>query len=178
MNQTAQKTADQTRSETEKLIETTRKWSELFDFEQLDHAAARMIGQAVFSVVEEDHLPVTVAVFLGEQRVFHAAFAGTSAANDDWIRRKRNTVMHHDMSSLEFSLVRSLSPRKLDWLDPLEFAVAGGAIPLRVRHTLVGVVAASGLSHSPSADDEVIVRGILAALERSDFRRAVGLDGV
>jgi uncharacterized protein (UPF0303 family) len=160
---------------TEELLEHVRGWAPLFDFGRLDRAGARLLGQAVLDVAVQDDLPVTVAIFLGEQRVFHVALDGTSAANDDWIRRKRNTVLRHDMSSLEFSLAQSLRSRP-DWLAPTEFAVAGGAIPLRVRGALVGVVAVSGLSHSPSADDEVIVRGVRAARERADFRRIVGLD--
>lgn len=151
---------------TKDLIQTVRGWSGLFDFESFDHANAATIGQAIAEVARSETLPVTIAVFIGEQRVFHLAFEGTSAANDDWIRRKRNTVLRHDMPSLEFALTQSLRPLSPDWLDPREFAVAGGAIPLRVRGTTVGVVALSGLRHSPSADDEVIVRGVRAARER------------
>lgn len=159
---------------TEELLRTVRGWAPLFDFDRLDHRAARSIGQGIADTAERDGLPVTVAVFLGEQRVFHLALDGTSAANDDWIRRKRNTVLRHDVSSLEFSLAQSLSPRSPDWLDPRDFAVAGGAIPLRVRGTTVGVVALSGLKHSPSADDEVIVRGIRSALQDGDLHPADG----
>lgn len=145
------------------LLEEVRSWSKLFDFEELDHYAARSIGQAVAEVAESEQLPIAVAVFLGEQLIYHSAFTGTTAENDEWIRRKRNTALSQDMSSLEFLLTQSLSSGPTRWLDPNDFAIAGGAIPLRVRGSIVGTVVLSGLTHSISADDEVIVRGIRVA---------------
>jgi uncharacterized protein (UPF0303 family) len=145
------------------LLGEVRSWSKLFNFKKLDHDSARRIGQAVAEVAEFEQLPVTVAVFLGEQRIYHAAFTGTTAANDEWIRRKRNAALRHDMSSLEFLLTQSQSSRPPEWLDARDFAIAGGAIPLRVRGSMVGTVVLSGLSNSATADDEVIVKGIRAA---------------
>lgn len=145
------------------LVEEVRSWSDLFDFRAMDHDSARRIGQAIAKLAESEHLPVTVAVFLGEQRVYHAAFAGTTALNDEWIRRKRNTALRHSMSSLEVLLAQSQSRSPSVWLDPQDFALAGGAIPLKVRGVIVGTVVLSGLAHSPSADDEIIVRAVREA---------------
>ncbi|MDT0144548.1 heme-binding protein [Microbacterium sp. PRC9] len=134
-------------------------------FPALDHAEARKIGAAVARLAEAAEHPVAIAVFLGEQRVFHVAFAGTTAEHDDWLRRKRNTVLRHDAPSLEVALQYRVSGRNPDWLDPREFAVAGGALPLRVGDNLVGVVAVSGLTNSMSADHDLVIEA-LASLER------------
>lgn len=132
----------------------------LQEFEVVDHALARQIGLAIADIAEQESLPVVVAVNKGEQLVFHAAFDGTTAAHDGWVRRKRRTTLVHDLASLEVVVDNQISGRRPDWLDPREFAMAGGAVPLRVSGSIVGVVAVSGLTQSARADHDLVMRGL------------------
>jgi uncharacterized protein (UPF0303 family) len=143
----------------------------LLEFDRLDHATARRLGEGVAHLAEQEQLPISVAVFLGEQRVFHAAFEGTTAANDDWIRRKRNTVLLNEVPSFETALRTRLSGRPPQWINPRRYAIASGAVPLRVRGSTVGVAALSGLVFADQADHELLMRGIRRA-RGSDAPRA------
>ncbi|SDG80680.1 heme-binding protein [Microbacterium pygmaeum] len=143
-----------------RLLDEVRAERAHLTFSALDRSDARRIGEAVAAMSEREQLPVTIAVHLGEQRVFHAAFDGTTAANDGWVRRKRNTVLEHEVSSFEVALTTRLAGRNPDWLDPAEFAVASGAVPLLVGGLLVGTVALSGLVDAEASDHIAVMRGI------------------
>jgi uncharacterized protein (UPF0303 family) len=143
-----------------RLLESVRAEAPLLDFASLDRTSARRIGEALSALSEREGLPVTIAVHLGEQRVFHAGFEGTTAENDGWADRKRNVVLRSEVSSFEVALTTRLAGWSPDWLDPREFAVASGAVPLRVSGLIVGTVALSGLVDSEEADHDAVMRGI------------------
>ena len=91
---------------------------------------------------------MTILILLGEQRVFHAALPGTSVDNDSWAERKARVVAHFGMSSLEvFERHVKDNPEffRLFALSADDYAPFGGAIPIKVRGTMVGILAVSGL---------------------------------
>ena len=95
---------------------------------------------------------MTISIQLGEQRVFHAALPGTSADNDSWVDRKSRVVRRFACSSLEVHERYAKDDPDGFFsafaLSPSQYAPAGGAVPIRVRGTLVGVLAVSGLESS------------------------------
>jgi len=124
------------------------------ELERLDHDLAWQLGTAVVQRCRAGRLPVTVAIWLGDQRVFHSAQAGSSADNDQWVERKARIVRHFGTSSAEVhetyvgddvEAFLRLFALPIDRYFP-----AGGAVPLVVRGTMVGVLAISGL---PSSED-------------------------
>lgn len=125
-----------------------------------DHAEARRIGAAAAAIAERDDLTVVIRVTRGRQCVYHAAFAGTTAEHDDWVRRKINTTLEHEVPSLEFMLRQELGGRPPTWLDPMEYAVAGGAVPILVDGNVVGVVAVSGLVGSMREDHDLAMAAL------------------
>lgn len=129
---------------------------------RFDHTIARRIGEAAAAAAEAEPggLPVVISVLRGRQRVYHAAFAGTTAEHDDWVRRKANTALTHEVPSLEFVLRQRVSGRVPDWLDPREHAVAGGAVPLTIDGNVVGVVTVSGLVGSMRADHDLAMSAL------------------
>ena len=155
---------EQTRSH---LLERVRAERPLLTFAALDRTTARGIGVAAAAYCERENLPVTVAVHLGAQRVFHAAFEGTTAENDGWVARKRNTVLRFEIPSFEVTLNTRLAGRSPEWLDPQEFAVASGAVPLWVGGLVVGTVALSGLVRSEEADHDAVMQSIAEYRARS-----------
>jgi uncharacterized protein (UPF0303 family) len=134
------------------------------------HADAIAVGQHALRVAEDHDLPVVVDVRRGEHIVFHAARAGTTAEHDDWVRRKVNTAMRHEVPSYEFMLRQRQSGRVPDWLDPTEFALAGGAVPVFVAGSIVGVVTVSGIVTSPGGDHDLAFAAIGA--HRDDAERS------
>jgi uncharacterized protein (UPF0303 family) len=130
---------------------------------RFDHQDARRLGSAAAALAERDQLPIVVAVTRGQQRVFHAAFGGTTAEHDDWVRRKINTALRHEVPSLEFVLRHQLDGYPPDWLDPREFANAGGAVPLVVAGNTVGAIAISGLVGSIREDHDLAMEAVRIA---------------
>jgi uncharacterized protein (UPF0303 family) len=149
----------------EAMLAEVRSQAPLRALSRLDHEACRRLGMAACRIAESERLPVSFAVFRGEQRVFSAAFVGTTAEHDGWIRRKRATALLHDIPSLEFVLRQRVAGRVPDWLDPLRFAVAGGAVPLVVDGGTAGVAVATGLVGSIRDDHDFVMRAIAAAQE-------------
>jgi uncharacterized protein (UPF0303 family) len=113
------------------------------------HADAWTLGSIVVEIAQRRSLAIAVAIWLGEQRVFHAALPGTSASNDSWLDRKAALVRRYDASSLRTALwlrEKGITEATLRiGLDPLAYSLAGGAHAIRVRGTAVGVLAISGL---------------------------------
>jgi uncharacterized protein (UPF0303 family) len=98
---------------------------------------------------------VTISIWLGEQRVFHAALPGLSADNDDWVDRKARVVRRFARSSLEVyeHYVRE-NPEFFTafGLSRTDYAPGEGAVPIPCPRALVGVLAISGLESGGDHD--------------------------
>ncbi|ORV25749.1 hypothetical protein AWB99_21800 [Mycolicibacterium confluentis] len=119
------------------------------DFPFFDHARAWKLGSAMVSTAVDAALPVTIAIAFGEQRVFHAALAGSAATNDDWMARKFRAVAKHNCSSWAVACEARTEPEDYyiyGGYRTEDIALAGGAVPLRVCGSLIGAVGVSGLS--------------------------------
>lgn len=125
-----------------------------------DHADARRLGAAAAAIAERDGLSVVISVTRGRQRVFHAAFAGTTAEHDDWVRRKSNTALQYEIPSLEFVVRQEVWGQPVTWLDEHEYAIAGGAVPIVVDHHVVGAIAVSGLVGSIREDHDLAMAAL------------------
>jgi uncharacterized protein (UPF0303 family) len=141
--------------------------SEPPDLDRFDLDDAWRLGTTLAERCRGLGLPVTISIQLGEQRVFHAALPGTSADNDSWVDRKSRVVRRFACSSEEVRdrYVKGDPDRFFSAfaLSPSEYAPGGGAVPIRVRGTLVGVLAISGLESSE--DHELAVSALRAAAE-------------
>jgi uncharacterized protein (UPF0303 family) len=77
--------------------------------------------------------------------VFDAALEGSAATNDDWLARKFRAAYRHNCSS--WALECQQQAMGGDYADSgyrqAEVALAGGAVPLRVRGSLIGAVGVS-----------------------------------
>lgn len=127
------------------------------DLDRFDHDLAWTVGAGLVERCRAGALPVTIGIWLGEQRVFHAALPGTSADNDRWIERKARIVRHFGQASAEVG-ARHAGDDVEGFLRtfalPAElYFPAGGAVPILVRGLLVGVLAVSGLA---SDEDHVL----------------------
>lgn len=106
-------------------------------------------------------LPISISIFFGEQRVFHCALDGATADNDDWLDRKFRVVGRFASSSLAVGArfrARGRDFRTDSNLDPNKFAAAGGALPLMVRGSMVGIIGVSGLNEQE--DHDLVVKAL------------------
>jgi uncharacterized protein (UPF0303 family) len=142
------------------LLDEIQRERPLRTLDSFTHEDARRLGAVVATIAERDTLPIVISVVRGTQRVFHVGFAGTTAEHDDWVRRKINTTMRHEVPSLEIVVRHQLFGHQPDWLDPLEFAVAGGAVPVVVNGLTVGAIAVSGLVADIREDHDLAMEGL------------------
>jgi uncharacterized protein (UPF0303 family) len=129
--------------------------SQVPDLERFGYDEAWQVGSALVTRCRAEQLPVTISIWLGEQRVFHAALPGTSADNDAWVEKKARVVRRFGKSSLdvyEHYLVHMPDFFEVFGLSRHEYAPGEGAVAIRVNGALVGVLAVSGLEQGGDHD--------------------------
>jgi uncharacterized protein (UPF0303 family) len=127
-------------------------------FDSFGYSDAWTVGSGLVELATRRGLSITTSLVFGDQQVFHSASEGTSADNDDWLARKFRVVRRFSHASL--TIGTQFRARGLDFavdsgLDPRLFAAHGGAFPLRVRGSIVGIVGVSGLTQFE--DHELVV---------------------
>jgi uncharacterized protein (UPF0303 family) len=137
---------------------------ERLQFARFDNDTGLALGLFLLEQAGSRGHAVTIDVTHGEQQVFHAAMAGTSADNDAWVQRKARSVRRFGHSSWYLGCLARAKGYDFNakfLLDPALYAAHGGSFPVRVRGTgLVGTVTVSGL---PQKEDHLFVTEILAA---------------
>ena len=129
----------------------------LLQFDSFDQATAVSLGQEILKQAQERELPIIVDIRKGDDCLFFAALPGTSPANADWARRKRNLVNLLEQSSYALGLQTKAGSDVVAMmaLDPRDYTAHGGCFPIRVRGTgMVGTVTVSGL---PQREDHMLV---------------------
>jgi uncharacterized protein (UPF0303 family) len=133
-------------------------------FESFDQDTAWDLGMHLRALAVARGAAVTIEVRLARETVFMCSMPGTSPANADWARRKRNTVEMLWQSSYgvgrSLELERSSLEAKMG-LPPRDYASHGGSVPvITTSGTCIGAVTVSGL---PQRDDHSMVVQALAA---------------
>jgi uncharacterized protein (UPF0303 family) len=141
-------------------------------FPAFDERTAWELGRDLRRRASDLGVAVTIEIRLAGATVFLNAMPGTSPANADWARRKRNVVELLQRPSYAIGLEAARDGRSLldeMGLDPRDVAAHGGAFPIVVDGVgCVGVATVSGL---PQRDDHALVVEALAE------RCAVDLEG-
>lgn len=148
----------------ERLSERIRREEEELDFDRFGYDTAWQVGSWLVARARRDSLPIAVSVVFGAQRVFHAAMPGSSADNDRWLARKIATVTAYGASS--FRVGAQFRERGEDFerdsgYDVASYAAHGGAVPIRVRGSVIGVAAVSGLAQD--VDHALVLEALRAA---------------
>jgi uncharacterized protein (UPF0303 family) len=118
-------------------------------FDRFEHADGIAVGQYMLRVASERGLSIAGALWIGGQTVFSFALPGTSADNDVWLARKAAVVRRYDASSFLAAARWSglgAAPGAEVGVDTIAYAFAGGAVPIRIGATQVGVVGATGVN--------------------------------
>ena len=143
-------------------------------FDRFDEATAWQLGTRLRALAESRGQAVTIEVRLQRETVFFSSMPGTSPANADWARRKRNVVELLHTSSYAVGLDAAAKGRSV--LDEMGLAARdhashGGAVPIVVEGVgCVGVVTVSGLPQR--ADHELVVEALaeLCHVDHADVR--------
>ncbi|WP_043535105.1 heme-binding protein [Actinomyces polynesiensis] len=123
---------------------------------------AHWLGERIVSLAGQKESDITVAVRHGHRSVFLRAGSATVLDNEGWVRRKSNVVELLDMSSLRANRVWAgdeVAFLANKAVDPAQYAIHGGAVPVRVSGVgLVGVATCSGLVSE--ADHTLVVQAL------------------
>jgi uncharacterized protein (UPF0303 family) len=146
------------RTELESLIAKVEAEEAELRFPSFSNDEAVALGAAIAAKARSRGLAVTVDVQRAGQQLLHLALAGTSADNDEWIKRKVRVVMRFGHASflvgLRLKLVGSSLEEKY-CVSSLEYSAHGGSFPVHVAGTgIVGTVTVSGL---PQEEDHALV---------------------
>ncbi|MBI9097333.1 MAG: heme-binding protein, partial [Spirochaetaceae bacterium] len=68
-------------------------------FASFSSETAWELGQKFVEAGQKGRLPITIDIALNRHQLFHFSFPGTSADNDEWVRRKINLVNRFGHSS-------------------------------------------------------------------------------
>ncbi len=133
-------------------------------FASFDENTALALGLVLLELAQAEALPVVINIRDASRCYFHAALPGSAPLNDDWARRKSNTALKYHQASLHVGEAKAAKGADVtsDGLDPAEFAIHGGAVPIRLTNGLV--VAVATVSGLPQRDDHALVVRAIAKL--------------
>jgi uncharacterized protein (UPF0303 family) len=127
-------------------------------FTSFNEETAWQIGSQLVERAASESLPVTVDITRGEHQLFHASLRGTSADNDEWIKRKTRLVYRFGHSSFYMGQLLKSKGKRIEevYLIPESlYGPHGGCFPIIVKDTgVIGTITISGLAQE---DDHKLV---------------------
>jgi uncharacterized protein (UPF0303 family) len=132
------------------IAEILRKQEADLTFESFDTEAAWQIGQSLRKRALSMNGNVTIDITVGGLQLFHSAVGHPAPNNDNWIRRKRNTVMTFWQSSALVGQEMKASGRSQSdhGYSANDMTLSGGSFPIRIKNLgVVGTITISGLPH-------------------------------
>jgi uncharacterized protein (UPF0303 family) len=140
---------------------------EKYQFDSFNEDTAWQVGCWLVAYAKENNLPITIDIRRGEQQVFHASRPGTSADNDEWVKRKVRLVNRYGHSSFYLGQLLKQAGKSIEemfLLSESEYAPHGGCFPILVRGTgMVGTITVSGLPQEE--DHKTVVKALQYFLE-------------
>ncbi len=146
------------------LIAATAEQERQLVLDRFDEDTAFSIGCSIRERAFSVNAPVAIEIRSMARRYFFTTLPGATPENEDWARRKGNTVLRTYKSSMRAGLEYQREGRP-QWPDVglpySDFVLHGGGFPVTVKG--VGVIAAIGVSGLPSIEDHELSTTSLAA---------------
>jgi uncharacterized protein (UPF0303 family) len=142
----------------EDILEQLLQEEQELQFDKFDEETAWKLGCDFVEKCTREELPVTIDIMRGEHQLFHVSLHGTSADNDEWVKRKVRLVYRFGHSSFYIGQLLKSKGKSIEemFLIPEgQFAPHGGCFPMIVKDTgMVGAITISGL---PQEEDHRLV---------------------
>ncbi|MGF1681400.1 heme-degrading domain-containing protein [Photobacterium minamisatsumaniensis] len=127
-------------------------------FAYFNNEAAWKLGYAIKQATEKISASVAIEIYAFEQVLFSYAMPETNKDHQDWVRRKRQSVLRYGHSSYYLGQYNASKLREFEsqvHIDVREYCAHGGSFPIRIKGSgLVGAITVSGL---PQVDDHILV---------------------
>lgn len=147
----------------QQLLSQLLKEEDVLQFSAFTNEMALELGLKLAEAARSAAKGVTVDICRNGQQLFHYALAGTSADNDEWIKRKNRVVNRFGHSSYYMGIsykAKNTTIQDSSLVDPREYAAHGGAFPIIIKEVgVVGTITVSGL---PQQEDHQLVVRVLA----------------
>jgi uncharacterized protein (UPF0303 family) len=152
----------------EQEIERVARQEERLLFRSFDANTAWVVGTRIRAVAASRGLSIAIDIQVNGHPLFFTAMPGTTPDNIDWIRRKRNVVLHFHRSSYAIGLQLRKQQKTLTeqiGVDARDYAPHGGCFPIKLHGTdCIGTITVSGLPQR--ADHELIIEVLAELLEQ------------
>ncbi len=140
------------------ILEQLLQEEQELQFKQFNESTAWKIGSQIVERAVSAGLSITIDITRGSHQLFHASLHGTSADNDEWVKRKVRLVNRFGHSSFYVGQLLKSKGKRLEeayLLSESDYAPHGGCFPIIVRDTgMVGTLTVSGL---PQEEDHKLV---------------------
>lgn len=127
-------------------------------FTSFNEDTAWQLGSQLVELAQGKKLSVTIDIMKGTHQLFHASLPGTSADNDEWVKRKVRLVYRFGHSSFYIGQLLKSKGKRIEeayLISETEYAPHGGCFPVIVKDTgMVGTITVSGL---PQEEDHKLV---------------------
>jgi uncharacterized protein (UPF0303 family) len=127
-------------------------------FTEFNETTAWQIGNQLVERALAAGLPVAIDITRGAHQLFHASLQGTSADNDEWIKRKVRLVYRFGHSSFYMGQLLKSKGKRIEeayLVSEKMYAPHGGCFPVIVKGTgMIGTITVSGL---PQEEDHKLV---------------------
>jgi uncharacterized protein (UPF0303 family) len=127
-------------------------------FTRFNEDTAWQIGSQFVERARNEKLPITIDIARGDHQLFHASLQGTSADNDEWVKRKVRLVNRFGHSSFYMSQLLKSKGKSIEetyLISESLYAAHGGCFPIIVKGSgMIGTITVSGL---PQEEDHKLV---------------------
>lgn len=131
-------------------------------FNNFNEVTAWQIGNLLVEHAMSQHYPITIDITRGEHQLFHASLHGSSADNDEWIKRKVRVVYRFEHSSFYMGQLLKSKGKSIEeaYLIPEHlYGPHGGSFPIILRDSgVIGAITVSGLTQEE--DHRLVVDAI------------------
>lgn len=127
-------------------------------FKSFNEDDAWKLGCQMRDACAERNLPLVIDIRLGHRQLFYAAMPGTNPDNDEWVRRKSNSVQRFHKSTYRINRELEQAQKTLAedrYVDEADYASHGGGFPIHV--TGAGIIGAITVSGIPQRQDHGFV---------------------
>ncbi|RCH90610.1 hypothetical protein CU098_001648, partial [Rhizopus stolonifer] len=137
-------------SDLKELVASILSQEEKCQFTQFNSKDALQLGLLLIEKAKPFKKPIVIDITLAGHPLFHYAMDGTCSDNDEWVRRKNNTVNRFGHSSYYVGRYIASQGKTLEekyFVSEKDYATHGGAFPLKIKNVgVVGTVTVSGLA--------------------------------
>lgn len=140
------------------LLEQLLLEEQQLQFTSFNEDSAWQIGSWLVEHAIKNKLPITIDICRGDHQLFHASRPGSSADNDEWVKRKVRLVKRFGHSSFYMGQLLASQNKSLEQkflLPESDYAPHGGCFPIIIKDTgMIGTITVSGL---PQEEDHKLV---------------------